>query len=318
MKLIHHKVCCVFFFNDTATTEIYTRSIVGSVRCVQETGYQRRVHGSFLYEEYLQTDGFDIKVYTVGCKYAHAEARKSPSLDGKVMRDKNGKEVRFPIIMSPEEKEIARVIVKNFKQQICGFDLLRAKGRSYVCDVNGWSFVKGNMKFYDDCSYEILRIILQQFCPERLKSLPQNEVPKTSSQYQMFSRPTEKMEEKHEELRSVVAIFRHGDRTPKQKMKLLVNEPEFLEFFSHEKYIDIKPKQIKLKTPKRLEKLLENVKLILNKHQINPNKDRIDRFGKLVQLKAVLGKGGHFDGIYRKVQMKPVKKKKKKKKSTLR
>eukprot|EP00831_Metopus_contortus_P064651 TRINITY_DN57848_c0_g1_i2.p1 TRINITY_DN57848_c0_g1~~TRINITY_DN57848_c0_g1_i2.p1 ORF type:complete len:364 (+),score=56.01 TRINITY_DN57848_c0_g1_i2:3-1094(+) len=36
---------CFFFFNDTATTEIYTRSIVGSVRCVQETGYQRRVHG---------------------------------------------------------------------------------------------------------------------------------------------------------------------------------------------------------------------------------------------------------------------------------
>eukprot|EP00831_Metopus_contortus_P050546 TRINITY_DN4248_c0_g1_i15.p1 TRINITY_DN4248_c0_g1~~TRINITY_DN4248_c0_g1_i15.p1 ORF type:complete len:181 (-),score=25.83 TRINITY_DN4248_c0_g1_i15:162-704(-) len=35
-----------FFFNDTATTEIYTRSIVGSVRCVQETGYQRRVHGN--------------------------------------------------------------------------------------------------------------------------------------------------------------------------------------------------------------------------------------------------------------------------------
>eukprot|EP00831_Metopus_contortus_P037848 TRINITY_DN297_c0_g1_i7.p1 TRINITY_DN297_c0_g1~~TRINITY_DN297_c0_g1_i7.p1 ORF type:complete len:242 (+),score=52.79 TRINITY_DN297_c0_g1_i7:87-812(+) len=32
-----------FFFNDTATTEIYTRSIVGSVRCVQETG----VHGDF-------------------------------------------------------------------------------------------------------------------------------------------------------------------------------------------------------------------------------------------------------------------------------
>eukprot|EP00831_Metopus_contortus_P065329 TRINITY_DN58390_c0_g1_i1.p2 TRINITY_DN58390_c0_g1~~TRINITY_DN58390_c0_g1_i1.p2 ORF type:complete len:113 (+),score=27.34 TRINITY_DN58390_c0_g1_i1:92-430(+) len=27
-----------FFFKDTATTEIYTRSIVGSVRCVQETG----------------------------------------------------------------------------------------------------------------------------------------------------------------------------------------------------------------------------------------------------------------------------------------
>eukprot|EP00825_Cyclidium_porcatum_P025784 TRINITY_DN27921_c0_g1_i1.p2 TRINITY_DN27921_c0_g1~~TRINITY_DN27921_c0_g1_i1.p2 ORF type:complete len:126 (+),score=18.39 TRINITY_DN27921_c0_g1_i1:54-431(+) len=27
----------IFFFNDTATTEIYTLHIVGSVRCVQET-----------------------------------------------------------------------------------------------------------------------------------------------------------------------------------------------------------------------------------------------------------------------------------------
>eukprot|EP00825_Cyclidium_porcatum_P029161 TRINITY_DN3120_c0_g1_i2.p1 TRINITY_DN3120_c0_g1~~TRINITY_DN3120_c0_g1_i2.p1 ORF type:complete len:296 (+),score=56.59 TRINITY_DN3120_c0_g1_i2:83-970(+) len=30
-----------FFFNDTATTEIYTLHIVGSVRCVQETGINR-------------------------------------------------------------------------------------------------------------------------------------------------------------------------------------------------------------------------------------------------------------------------------------
>eukprot|EP01015_Nassula_variabilis_P014908 TRINITY_DN223_c0_g1_i10.p3 TRINITY_DN223_c0_g1~~TRINITY_DN223_c0_g1_i10.p3 ORF type:complete len:117 (-),score=27.51 TRINITY_DN223_c0_g1_i10:347-697(-) len=28
-----------FFFNDTATTEIYTEQIVGSVRCVQETAF---------------------------------------------------------------------------------------------------------------------------------------------------------------------------------------------------------------------------------------------------------------------------------------
>eukprot|EP00831_Metopus_contortus_P032186 TRINITY_DN26066_c0_g1_i3.p2 TRINITY_DN26066_c0_g1~~TRINITY_DN26066_c0_g1_i3.p2 ORF type:complete len:162 (-),score=36.02 TRINITY_DN26066_c0_g1_i3:144-629(-) len=37
-----------FFFNDTATTEIYTRSIVGSVRCVQETGIGNECGSSYI------------------------------------------------------------------------------------------------------------------------------------------------------------------------------------------------------------------------------------------------------------------------------
>ena len=43
-----------------------------------------RKDGSYIYEEFLPTDGFDIKVYTVGEDYAHAEARRCPSIDGKV------------------------------------------------------------------------------------------------------------------------------------------------------------------------------------------------------------------------------------------
>ena len=110
----------------------------------------------YIYEKFLQTDGFDIKVYTIGENYAHAEARKSPTLDGKVNRTPEGKEVRYPINLTPKEKEIARKIVIKFKQNICGFDILRYEGNSYVCDVNGFSFVKGNKKYYEDCSILIL------------------------------------------------------------------------------------------------------------------------------------------------------------------
>ena len=74
-----------------------------------------RKHESYIYEEFLPTDGFDIKIYTVGGEYAHAEARKCPTLDGVVQRDNNGKEVRYPVNLTQEEKEIARNIQRAFK-----------------------------------------------------------------------------------------------------------------------------------------------------------------------------------------------------------
>lgn len=56
-----------------------------------------------------------IKVYTVGPDYAHAEARKSPALDGKVERDSEGKEIRYPVILNAREKLIAWKVCLAFK-----------------------------------------------------------------------------------------------------------------------------------------------------------------------------------------------------------
>lgn len=64
-------------------------------------GWRRR-DGSYIIEEFLTTGGTDVKVYTVGPRYAHAEARKSPVVDGKVTRSADGKELRFPVLLSPQ------------------------------------------------------------------------------------------------------------------------------------------------------------------------------------------------------------------------
>jgi inositol hexakisphosphate/diphosphoinositol-pentakisphosphate kinase len=86
----------------------------------------------------------------------HAEARKCPSLDGTVQRNPlTGKEVRYPVNLTIAEKEMCRKVVKIFKQEICGFDLIRSGNETYVIDVNGFSFVKTGGQFYKDCAFSI-------------------------------------------------------------------------------------------------------------------------------------------------------------------
>lgn len=323
-------------------------------------------------------------MYTVGPRYAHAEARKSPVVDGKVTRAADGKELRFPVLLSPQEKEVARAVCLAFGQKVCGFDLLRSaeKGRSFVCDVNGFSMVKNSFKYYDDAAGILRSLILSAVAPHRLTALP----PPPPSAGRAGSaggdsgadplsphpggggraKPLERgagdaasCEDlagraggpEDEELRCVLAVIRHGDRTPKQKMKVRVTHPALLALLV--RHLDAKGKQAKLKSPAELQDLLDATRTVLAELEEDRKKEKEQAASaaaeggggsgsvvgspssaaaapppasgsppppaalamdadadelreKLRLVRTVLEQGGHFAGVNRKAQLKPL------------
>ncbi|XP_051484995.1 inositol hexakisphosphate and diphosphoinositol-pentakisphosphate kinase 1 isoform X2 [Apus apus] len=267
---------------------------IGSRSSVYSPESSVRKTGSYIYEEFMPTDGTDVKVYTVGPDYAHAEARKSPALDGKVERDSEGKEIRYPVMLTAMEKLVARKVCVAFKQTVCGFDLLRANGHSFVCDVNGFSFVKNSMKYYDDCAKILGNIIMRELAPQF--HIPWS-IPTEAEDIPIVPTTSGTMME----LRCVIAVIRHGDRTPKQKMKMEVKHPRFFELF--EKYDGYKTGKLKLKKPEQLQEVLDIARELVVELGTHSDCEIEERKSKLEQLKSVLEMYGHFSGINRKVQL---------------
>lgn len=243
-----------------------------------------RTEGSFIYEKFMDTDNFeDVKAYTVGENFCHAETRKSPVVDGIVRRNTYGKEIRFVTQLSEHETTIARNISKIFRQTICGFDLLRVNGSSYVIDVNGFSFVKDNNEYYDSCSSILRNLFIEA---KKSRDLLKTQIPRSSQHLHQSQ-----FEEKEQKwvFKGLVSVIRHADRTPKQKFKYSFKSPVFISLLKGHR------EEVIIRAVPDLQVVLETVKVAIEK--------KLEDAKKLKQLKGALEKKMSFPGT--KIQIKP-------------
>lgn len=201
---------------------------------------------------------------------------RSPTVDGHVKRNTDGKEIRYRATLTQEEENMARKISKAFGQAVCGLDMLRVQGKSYVIDVNGWSFVKGNETYYERCA-KILKEAFYRSVQERPLSLADQIPPEIS--------PANSWR-----LKGFVAVYRHGDRTPKEKLKIAIMEQPFVDLLEGSRREVVFRQRHQLKSVmKAVDECLANNVNNENEHKLRALKEALDKKhdlpGTKVQLK---------------------------------
>ena len=111
-----------------------------------------------------------------------------------------------------------------------------------------------------------------------------------------------------EELRCVIAVVRHGDRTPKQKLKVNMSEPLILQYF-HDHCESNCTKDIKIKAKAPLIAFVNTVKTILDeytKQEAEGVKVNKKLCNQLRHMRDILERW-KITGLNRKLQIKPKK-----------
>lgn len=160
----------------------------------------------------------------------------------------------------------------------------------------GFSFVKSSRKYYDDASHILASLVARNLAPQlSLSASMLGELTIDADEHQVPTTVGTRME-----LRCLVAVLRHGDRTPKQKLKMQLRVPRLFDLFRH--YDGFVKGEIKLKRPKQLQHVLDTVRALLAESPLQA--DVAANLHKFEQTRHVLEMHGHFSGINRKVQLK--------------
>jgi inositol-hexakisphosphate/diphosphoinositol-pentakisphosphate 1-kinase len=101
----------------------------------------------------------------------------------------------------------------------------------------------------------------------------------------------------------VIVVMRHGDRRPKEKLKFKTTNPGLLAYFDG---TTGKPSEILVKSPEDMQKLKDTVRLILSEMGTDPAMMGSEKYAKFDTLRLVLELHESFEGVTRKVQLKPI------------
>lgn len=219
-----------------------------------ERGRIRR-NGSFLYEKFIPSEGFETRLFVLASvvnekdtAYIYAEAKTSvpatANEDGKrVIRFGGG--LGNSVLALAEEKLVCPKIAMAFGQTTFKVDILRSQTAEsaenffvYDVSVKGGALKNRGATYFDEVAHALYadmasRLSLRGFLlpSERRSSLataPQmSDSPQEDSEDMVERQPAESSAtgtgmttSPYEELMCVWSLVRHGDRTPKRKLKL--------------------------------------------------------------------------------------------------
>ncbi|CAF2041283.1 unnamed protein product [Brassica napus] len=145
--------------------------------------------------------------------------------------------------------------------------------------------------YYDDAACVLRKICLDAKALHLSSILPPTLPWKFNKHVQPNKGLTRQDNGNSEELRCVIAVIRHGDRTPKQKVKLNVTEEKLLNLML--KYNGGKPRaETKLKSAVQLQDLLDATRMLVPLtrpgRESDSDPEDLEHAEKLRQVKAVI------------------------------